>query len=93
MKDEGKIDAEVLGIKPIQGFMFVRNVSGGKTILLGIIDTPDPELQGEAQHEFNGYIRSDGTFSLKTMGNIINIREKSIGLTPDGLLKQPIWRN
>ena len=71
------------------GLMFVRHV-GDKSMLVAIINKPK-NLHGEAQHEFIGNC-IDGKLKIQTTGNVIDIREHSIGNTPDGLLQLPIWR-
>jgi hypothetical protein len=60
-------------------------------IISGIIDA-HPEIQGEAQHEFIGSVEEDGTFSIRTTGKVIDIKNIATGNTPDGLLQEPIWR-
>lgn len=71
------------------GLMFVRHC-GGKTILCAIIDESE-QLQGEAQHVFKGTVEN-GILSIKTTGDIVDIKELSIGKTPNGILTEPIWR-
>jgi hypothetical protein len=70
------------------GLLFVRHVRN-KSILVTVVDKID--LQEEAQHVFEGKF-CDGVFYLKTMREVIDIKDTARGNTPDGLLCMPIWR-